>query len=246
MAEIKTKQTKIRTVDINSNRRLRTSAMFALLQEEVWEYHSECGFGRSETVDKGILWMVGSQQARISRMPEYEEEVILKTWPGKTIMGFFPRYSRIETLSGEHLVTASAMWCLVDEKTRKTVSPDELGISFEPIITGNEISTTQGPKMIPVTDHTKFQIPYSYTDLNGHLNSNRYFDLSDDILPAAASGLSPKLIIARYGPETLAGEVLSIDTGHDPGTASDNSSAGSYYMECSSKGTVRFRMRIEY
>ena len=104
---------KLRSKDVDMFRRLRSSELFKLLQEAAIRHTEELGMGREKTLDKGILWVVLMQKAEIIRMPVYDEEILLKSWPGKTMHLLFPRYYSLETTEGETLVRASAIWCPV-------------------------------------------------------------------------------------------------------------------------------------
>ena len=101
---------RLRSKDVDLHRRLRTSRLFELLQEASIRHTEELGMGRDKTLDKGILWIVGLQRAEIKRMPEYDEELLLKSWPGKTMHLFFPRFWELADMNGETLLTASSLW----------------------------------------------------------------------------------------------------------------------------------------
>ena len=110
----------LRSQDVDMHRRLRLSNLFTLLQEASIRHTEDLGMGRDKTLDKGILWIVGMQRANILRMPEYDEQIVIRSWPGQTMHLFFPRYYRIENEAGELLVEASALWMLINEETRSS------------------------------------------------------------------------------------------------------------------------------
>ena len=82
--------------DTDANRALRLSRLFTLLQEASIAHTTLLGMGREHTLDRGLLWIVTLQRAQISRLPVYDERIVLKSWPGKTMHLLFPRYYRIE------------------------------------------------------------------------------------------------------------------------------------------------------
>lgn len=175
----------LRSKDVDLHRRLRTSRLFELLQEASIRHTEQLGMGREKTLDKGILWVVGLQRAEITRMPVYDEQIVLKSWPGETMHFFFPRYYQVETAAGEVLVRASAMWMLVDSETRKLVNPESYGVVIDGVRTGEEIRMPSAPVRLETTETRPFRVPYSYVDLNGHMNNTRYFDLAEDCIPAS-------------------------------------------------------------
>ena len=226
----------LRSKDVDLHRRLRTSRLFELLQEASIRHTEELGMGRDKTLDKGILWMVGLQRAEIRRMPVYDEQIVLKSWPGKTMHLFFPRYYQLETAAGEPLLKASALWTLVDEKTRKVVFPEKYGVVIEGEVTGEEISLPASPRKLETDRAEPFRVPYSYVDLNGHMNNTRYFDLAEDCVPASREGRPLRLVQTEYVSEARIGDELLVRWGGD---------GKSFYLLGEGEKPV-FRMRLEY
>ena len=208
----------LRSKDVDMYRRLRTSELFRLLQEASIRHTEQLGMGRDKTLDKGILWVLLLQSAEIARMPEYDERIVLKSWPGRTMHLLFPRYYRLETAAGEHLLSASALWSLVDEKTRKVVFPERYGVEIEGVVTGEEIALPSAPRRMDCTKSRPFTVPYSYVDLNGHMNNTRYFDLAEDCIPAAAEGRSLRAAAVEYANEVRFGESLRVTVEQNEGT----------------------------
>ena len=227
----------LRSKDVDMYRRLRSSEMFRLLQEASIRHTEQLGMGRDKTLDKGILWVLLMQRAEITRMPEYDERVILKSWPGRTMHLLFPRYYSMETAAGEPLLKASAMWSLVDAQTRKVVFPERCGVTIDGVSTGEEIAMP-GTVAKGGCDHERdFTVPYSFVDLNGHMNNTRYYDLAEDCIGAAAAGSTLTSIAVEYQNEARLGETLSLRWGEED--------AGSYYL-CGETDRTVFRMRLKY
>ncbi len=205
----------LRSKDVDMHRRLRTSELFRLLQEASIRHTEELGMGRDKTLDRGILWVLLLQTAEIGRMPEYDERVVLKNWPGKTMHLLFPRYYRLETAAGEPLLAASALWGLVDMKSRKMVFPERYGVEIEGTVTGEEIAQPTAPRRLTCTESRPFTVPYSYVDLNGHMNNTRYFDLAEDCIPAAAEGKTLRHVKIEYVSEARFGETFTVSWGRE-------------------------------
>lgn len=226
----------LRSKDVNLYRRLRTSRLFELLQEASIRHTEQLGMGRDKTLDKGILWVVGLQRAEIRRMPVYDETVVLKSWPGEMMHVFFPRYYQMETVSGEILVQASALWTLVDSKTRRMVFPQQYGVVIDGVKTGEEIPLPASPAKLDCTQAVPFRVPFSYVDLNGHMNNTRYFDLAEDCIPCAAEGKELRLIQTEYTSEAPLGAELQIRWGQKE---------NSFFLLGEAEKPV-FRMRLDY
>ncbi len=234
---ILSKEIYVRSLDVNRHKILKTSRLFDYFQDIAFDHVNLLGCGTDRTIDRGILWVLASQQVRISRMPRYEETVVLKTWPAGFRMGFFTRNYAIETADGELLVESASIWGLINASTRELVKPEEYGIVVEPVTVEGAMKSKGGPKPIDFTSSSDFVIPFSYIDVNGHLNNARYLDIIDDTIPAASQGLEPHSINARYATETLEGETISVDWGCE-----DNS----YYVSIDSSDINHFKLRIDY
>ena len=227
---------RLRSTDVDMFRRLRLSRLFELLQEASIRHTEELGMGREKTLDKGILWVLLMQRAEITRMPEYDEDIVLKSWPGRTMHLLFPRYYSLETAAGEALIRASAIWSLVDAKTRKVVFPERYGVAIEGVMTGEEIDL---PRTLPKQEGEReqhFTVPYSFVDLNGHMNNTRDFDLAEDCIGAAAEGRLLREIGTEYNNEARFGEALRLHWGEE---------AGEVFLSGEGEKPV-FRMKLKY
>ncbi len=226
----------LRSKDVDMFRRLRLSELFKLLQEASIRHTEQLGMGRDKTLDKGVLWVLLLQTAELARMPEYDERIVLKSWPGRTMHLLFPRFYRLETAEGEPLLSASALWGLVDQQTRKMVFPERYGVEIEGVVTGEEIALPSAPRRLECTESRPFTVPFSYVDLNGHMNNTRYFDLAEDCIPAAAEGRSLLRVQTEYVSEARFGETFRVSWGED---------GGEYFLQGEGEKPF-FRMRLRY
>ena len=210
---IYTRPFKIRSIDVDADRKLRLSVLFSDFQEAAIAHTEALGMGREKTLDRGLLWIVTHQRAQISRLPGYDEEVVLRSWPGENMHLIFPRYFSVETAAGEPLIKASALWSLMDEKERKIVFPENHGVEIDGIITGNEIALPSPVKPLPCNESTEFCVPYSFVDLNGHMNNTRY----PDILCSYSGNMNNKRVSSMcisYVSEAPLGEEIKIYRGY--------------------------------
>ena len=228
---------RLRNKDVNFHRALRTSTLFELLQEMSIAHTEALGMGREKTLDRGLLWVVTLQRAEIRRMPVYDETITLETWPGETMHVLFPRHYRVLDEEGTTVIAASALWTLVDEETRRMVFPDRYGVAIEGVVTGNEIALPSPPRKAEAVSGSVFTVPFSYVDLNGHMNNTRYFDLAEDRLPAAAAGRPLRAVETEYAGEARLGEDVRINV--------QETEDGAYLVSGDSDRKI-FRMKFEY
>ena len=223
--------------DTDANRRLRLSRLMTMLQEASIAHTTELGMGREMTLDRGLLWIVTLQQAKIARMPEYDERIRLVSWPGRMMHLLFPRYYRIEDERGNALVEASALWALMDQKTRRIVFPELYGVKIRGVHTGREIPLPVAPKMPANAKESAFTVPYSFVDLNGHMNNTRYFDLAEDRMPKALRERSLSGVQTEYAREAKEGETILLKSELTP---------DAYLLSGEQDGAKLFRLMLTY
>ncbi len=222
--------------DVNISRTLRLSTLFARLQNVAIAHTIDLGVTRDKTLDKGLLWAVTQYHCIFNRIPEYDEKVTLLTWPGRTMHLYFPRYFRLVDTRGIILFEAVSLWVLIDSATRGIVFPESYDIFIKETTTGNELPMP-GRIRKQDTDHTSsFTVPYSYVDLNGHMNNARYYDLAVDCMPEALRSRKLRELSSEHIGEAHMDDVLTVDS-----AASDHS----FYI-CGEKEKTIFRMRFEF
>jgi acyl-ACP thioesterase len=85
-------------------------------------------------------------------------------------------------------------------------------------------------------------VPYSFVDLNGHMNNSRYFDLAEDCIGAAAAGALLKEIAVEYQNEARLAETLSLRWGlQDTGNPEEQ-----FYILSGRTARDVFRMSLRY
>jgi acyl-ACP thioesterase len=196
--------------DVNMYRRLRTSRLFEMLQAGCVAHTEQLGAGREKTLDHGILWVVIQQYIEVTRMPEYDEEVTVETWPGRTMHVLFPRYFRVKDAQGNIIINGSALWTLIDQQTRKMVFADQYQIEIPGEEHEGQAPLPKAVKSVECVHHSTFTVPYSYCDLNGHMNNARYLDLAEDAIPAAGQGKQLKTVTTQYAEEIRFHETIDI------------------------------------
>jgi acyl-ACP thioesterase len=79
-------------------------------------------------------------------------------------------------------------------------------------------------------------VPFSFVDLNGHMNNTRYFDLAEDMIGESAKGRQLKEISTEYSSEIKIGESMELKWGNEDDL---------YYLEGNTERRV-FRMSLKY
>jgi medium-chain acyl-[acyl-carrier-protein] hydrolase len=227
---------RILSSDVDLTRKIRLSTLFTKLQEAAIAHTIELGVTREKTLDRGLLWAVTQYRLKIDRMPEYDERVTLLSWPGKTMHLYFPRYFRLQDEKGEVLLDAVSLWVLISEKTRSIVFPEDHGIEIPETRTEYELPLPGRLRKEETAVSHSFTVPYSYVDLNGHMNNARYYDLAQDIMPEDTRSRELKALTSEYIGEARLGNTLS---------AGYALSENACYV-CGSTEKPLFRMKFEF
>lgn len=213
-----TKEYILRSTDVDKKRRLRLSSLFVMLQEAAIAHTTQLGMGRHMTLDKGFLWIITLQNVNIKRLPVYDEKIILESWPGKTMRMFFPRYCQIKDEEGNIIIEASTIWGLMDCKDRHLIFPEEHGI----VINENKEKPVLPFPMVKafndLTESGTFTVPYSYIDLNGHMNNTRYFDLAEDVMDDKLRYSDIREIQSEFSGEAPEGSKINLYTRYEEKT----------------------------
>ena len=209
------KQEKILTEHADFRRKLKLSEMLKFTQEISIEHVTACGAGIDRTIDRGFLWVIGRQRFEIERMPLYDEEFELVTWPSKPKYYFMPRSYEFVSRDGENLIRGTAVWSLIDESTRHPIIPSEHDI---PIIgdevTGRELQLPPFGLTPELPNVSAFAVHYSDADINGHLNNTAYLSKVMDLIPLDyIKAHEIKALDVQYRKEIRLGEVVEMKYG---------------------------------
>lgn len=157
-------------------RRMRLDAIFMAMQEGGERHAKLLGLGHDAMLSKGLFFVLSRTHVSINRMPRCGETVVHTTWPGVSNRFFCPRFHTLTLEDGTPLLSAGALWVLLDIENRKIVSPLKADLAFpdnsdipEPISLPNRV-----PKPYSDSSAISHTPVFSEFDLNGHVNNTRY------------------------------------------------------------------------
>jgi len=184
--EIYRQRHKLIAEDCDCKRQLRLHCLMNIIQQASIAHTEQLGMGRHMTLDRGLLWVIIAEHLSITRLPQYDEEIEIISYPGTTMHYFFPRYFLINDARGETIIRASAMWALIDEKSRQMADPSEHAIHIEGGENGDELPVRMRLALPQLKEETvQAKAGYSQVDLNGHLHNASYLDIALDSLDSA-------------------------------------------------------------
>ena len=191
----------LRSRDVNMFQRLRTSQLFEIMQEAATDHSELLGTGVDVIRAQNLMWVLARQNVEIACMPSYGEKITVETWPGTTVHSLYPRYYRLLDAQGAAIISSSAIWMLADMRERTLVPSFRSGFAFTFEKRGAEIPLPSPPRSFFTDQSLSFTVPFSYVDMNGHMNNTRYFDLAENLSPFAVEGRDPVRILVEYSAE---------------------------------------------
>ena len=191
---------------------LSIPGLFRLLQAIAGAGVEAIGAGKTETTDKGYMWVLTRMDVEISKMPRYMDEIELTTYPGEQIGCFYFRHFFARSKNGEVIFRVASTWALLQASTRKVVMRSPFPHPLTPEKADGELGRPeklQAPESMVEVERRR--VTYSMCDLNGHLNNTRYLELIVDVKNRAFyEKHTPVSIVLNFEKEIQEGEEVSI------------------------------------
>ena len=167
--------------DVDQFYELKISSFFKMMQEVASQNAEELGIGHTYTKSKNLFWVISRFFVKIHKLPKYQDNVILTTYPGQTIKFIFPRYFVLEDECGNKLIEASSTWLVLYNDSRKVcINPFDKELPNE-----DKEGQISLPDKVDVLEELEFienrKVRYNDIDLNGHLNNTKYIDYIIDV-----------------------------------------------------------------
>ena len=166
--------------------------------------------------EKKMLWVLCFSEIFIDRMPKEGETAEVYTWPGEDRFGMCSRRYAMYTPEGEGLMTCASFFSVVDEETRKMITPKDAGVSF-PVI------SFEGEPNFPKIREKGFDTPLEKQhvtsiceiDKNDHVNNSFYLDWAENLMGESLKepARSVRRIWINYAREIRMGETVTFRYG---------------------------------
>lgn len=166
----------VRGAECDQFRRMRMDAVFTAMQEGGERHAKMLGLGYEAMQEKGLFFVLARTHVQVSRLPRYGETVVHTTWPGVANKFFCPRFHTFALEDGTPLLSAGALWVLLDTQNRRIVSPVKIDLGFpdnsdipDPVSLPNRLP--RAGEAAALSTRTPVFCEY---DINGHVNNAKY------------------------------------------------------------------------
>jgi medium-chain acyl-[acyl-carrier-protein] hydrolase len=170
--------------DLDYRGRLKFSAFLRMVHIAADFNATELGVGFLQLMPLGMSFVLQRFSAKALRLPEYSEEVLIRTWPGAIERGTFIRKGDMLDKKSQKLIEWASLWLLFDIRERKILRPSVLPVELSGL---GDLGVTTNPEKIiipndwpiwgqPFNQHTH-TVRHADIDTNNHMNNAVYGDL---------------------------------------------------------------------
>lgn len=130
-------------------------------------------------------WILSHLHLTIDRLPRWEEEVVVETWPSG-LDGLRATREFVLSVDGTEVAQATSAWLVFDTERRRPARPPQPVRTLTPPDRPSVLPHAWNDMALPQrADHTQtFEARYSDLDLNRHVNSARLLEWALAPLPA--------------------------------------------------------------
>ena len=98
------------------------------------------------------FWVLSRIVADIYLWPEWEETIIVRTWPRGTDKLFALRDYEVFYPDGRHIASGSSSWLIVDRTSKRIQRPDEMLTRFNSEVSVKNALGRNAEKVEPASD----------------------------------------------------------------------------------------------
>jgi acyl-ACP thioesterase len=178
------KEYRVHVYETGPDGKLSLYSLFNFLQDIASDHAIRLGFGRDDLMRQNRFWVLSRIYAEIKRMPEWEDSIILKTWPNGTDKLFALRNFEANYPDGSHIASATSSWLILDRLTKKVQRPDAILSKFYSDLNPNQ-SPIRYASRLEAAGEDGFslqsnKIKVSDLDINLHTNNVKYLTWVSD------------------------------------------------------------------
>ena len=103
--------------DVDVNNKLKISAIFSNIQETANSQCAHFGCGWNDLMTKyHVCYVLSRMRFQMEQYPGAGENVVITTWPSKTLKAVFTRYFTLDSEDGKHYGSGVSQWVLLTYK----------------------------------------------------------------------------------------------------------------------------------
>ena len=165
------KEFSVNSYETDHNQSLKITCLFQWFSEIAWEHAKQLNLGFEDLDETAYYWVLLGMNVKIHRLPKWQENVKLQTWPSGVSGLYFSREFIVFDINGECLAAASSSWLIYNRASSRPVVP--VGSEYEYKISPQKATDLEFTKLRQYRDLTDmFNITARYTDIDMHQHVN--------------------------------------------------------------------------
>jgi len=211
------KEYRVHVYETGPDGKLNLYSLFNYMQDIASDHAVKLGFGRDDLMRDNRFWVLSRIYVEIEHWPEWEDKIVLRTWPNGTDKLFALRNYEVFYSDGRHIASGTSSWLILDQTTKKVQRPDSALERFSPNLHTGSSPLRYALKLDPAKDDGQlsplFRIKVSDLDVNLHTNNVRYLKWVNDTYDLDfMMNNKPQSAEINYLAESRFGEEIQIKT----------------------------------
>ena len=203
---------RITSYDVDFKAKLVPSRLLQYFQEVAWRHAEFYDFGYTRLKERNQAWVLFKVVVHIQRMPVWDEDITIITWPKGIDKLFALRDFEVFDENDVKIISATSGWLVINFETRRPCRVDFLferaQIVDKHAIVWNSKKLTGVPANCEIATRN---VSNTDLDVNNHVNNARYLDWIIDSLPHSyLEKHSPVAIEVNFLNETRINDKLEI------------------------------------
>lgn len=161
---------KIRTSEIDLNRRIRIPSLIQLMQEASMSNAIQLGVSVWDLEENSKSWVLVKKEIEILELPSLGETIHITTYPSGLERLFAYRDFIVKNDHGKVLAVASSVWILMDIQSRKVVKPEfDIPVPTDVEVLARPTFNLKKPSSKSISKD--YRIEWFDLDWNNHVNN---------------------------------------------------------------------------
>jgi medium-chain acyl-[acyl-carrier-protein] hydrolase len=180
-----TDEVRVRSYDVTPQGTASVLALADYFQEAAGRHAAELGVSMQDLLAENRAWVLAHFRMEIDRLPAWNEEITIETWPSGLERLFATREVVFRDEEGKDLARGTSSWLVIDTERRRPVRPPDGLYDIEtpdrPAPLDTDLDDLPAPGRIDC--ERDFTVRYHDLDLNRHVNNVRYLEWALETLP---------------------------------------------------------------
>lgn len=177
----------VRASDVTPNGTASVLALATYFQEAAGRHAAELGVSMQDLLADGKAWVLARLRMEVDRLPEWEDEITIETWPSGLDRLYATREFVFVDDEDRELARGTSAWLVIDTERRRPLRPPsvlyDIDVPDRPAPLERDAVDFSPPSA--VDRERTFSVRYHDLDLNRHVNNVRYLEWALETLPPA-------------------------------------------------------------